>query len=136
MVRKPDGEGHAVLTVRTDDGDYILDNLSDAVQALGSDRLPLPQAPGHQPIRAAGCRSATATPRWSAPFSKPRCGRADERLGHSSIGITLDRKPGDPQSLFQFRVDGSVSQADLVHWPRRNPRTDAVKHHATGLRSF
>ena len=33
VVRKPDGEGHAVLTVRTDDGDYILDNMSDAVRA-------------------------------------------------------------------------------------------------------
>lgn len=27
VVRKPDGEGHAVLTVRTDKGDYVLDNL-------------------------------------------------------------------------------------------------------------
>lgn len=27
VVRKPDGEGHAVLTVRTDRGDFILDNL-------------------------------------------------------------------------------------------------------------
>jgi len=32
VVRKPDGEGHAVLTVRTDQGDYILDNLSDEVK--------------------------------------------------------------------------------------------------------
>jgi predicted transglutaminase-like cysteine proteinase len=32
VVRKPDGEGHAVLTVRTDKGDYILDNLSDNVK--------------------------------------------------------------------------------------------------------
>lgn len=32
VVRKPDGEGHAVLTVRTDKGDYILDNLTDAVR--------------------------------------------------------------------------------------------------------
>jgi len=32
VVRKPDGEGHAVLTVRSDDGDYVLDNLSDAVR--------------------------------------------------------------------------------------------------------
>ncbi len=31
VVRKPDGEGHAVLTVRTDRGDYILDNLTDEV---------------------------------------------------------------------------------------------------------
>jgi len=36
VVRKPDGEGHAVLTVRTDKGDYILDNLTDRV-ALWSD---------------------------------------------------------------------------------------------------
>lgn len=32
VVRKPDGEGHAVLTVRTSDGDYILDNLTDDVK--------------------------------------------------------------------------------------------------------
>ncbi|MGO4836235.1 transglutaminase-like cysteine peptidase [Rhizobiaceae sp. 2RAB30] len=32
VVRKPDGEGHAVLTVRTDKGDFILDNLSDRVR--------------------------------------------------------------------------------------------------------
>lgn len=32
VVRKPDGEGHAVLTVRTSVGDYILDNLVDDVK--------------------------------------------------------------------------------------------------------
>jgi predicted transglutaminase-like cysteine proteinase len=32
VVRKPDGEGHAVLTVRTDKGDYVLDNLNDKVK--------------------------------------------------------------------------------------------------------
>lgn len=32
VVRKPDGEGHAVLTVRTDRGDYILDNLLPEVR--------------------------------------------------------------------------------------------------------
>lgn len=32
VVRKPDGEGHAVLTVRTDRGDFVLDNLNDAVK--------------------------------------------------------------------------------------------------------
>jgi len=31
VVRKPDGEGHAVLTVRTDRGDLVLDNLRDEV---------------------------------------------------------------------------------------------------------
>lgn len=32
VVRKPDGEGHAVLTVRTDKGDLVLDNLTDKVK--------------------------------------------------------------------------------------------------------
>lgn len=32
VVRKPDGEGHAVLTVRSDGGDFVLDNLSDEVR--------------------------------------------------------------------------------------------------------
>ncbi|WP_173934537.1 transglutaminase-like cysteine peptidase [Chelativorans sp. Marseille-P2723] len=32
VVRKPDGEGHAVLTIRTDRGDYILDNLHSDVR--------------------------------------------------------------------------------------------------------
>ena len=32
VVRKPDGEGHAVLTVRTDKGDFVLDNLSGSVR--------------------------------------------------------------------------------------------------------
>lgn len=31
VLKKPDGEGHAVLTVRTDTGDLILDNLNDAL---------------------------------------------------------------------------------------------------------
>jgi predicted transglutaminase-like cysteine proteinase len=32
VVRKPDGEGHAVLTVRTSDGDFVLDNLNNDVK--------------------------------------------------------------------------------------------------------
>jgi predicted transglutaminase-like cysteine proteinase len=32
VVRKPDGEGHAVLTLRTSEGDYILDNLDNQVK--------------------------------------------------------------------------------------------------------
>lgn len=31
VVRKPDGEGHAVLTVRTNRGDFVLDNLTSKV---------------------------------------------------------------------------------------------------------
>ncbi|MFN3548316.1 MAG: transglutaminase-like cysteine peptidase [Mesorhizobium sp.] len=32
VVRKKNGEGHAVLTVRSDQGDFILDNLTDEVK--------------------------------------------------------------------------------------------------------
>lgn len=31
VLRKPDGEGHAILTVRTDKGDFVLDNLNEKV---------------------------------------------------------------------------------------------------------
>ncbi|MCU0789999.1 MAG: transglutaminase-like cysteine peptidase [Nitratireductor sp.] len=31
VVRQPNGDGHAVLTVRTDRADYVLDNLDDRV---------------------------------------------------------------------------------------------------------
>lgn len=33
VVRRPNGEGHAVLTVRTDRGDFILDNLTSQVRS-------------------------------------------------------------------------------------------------------
>lgn len=32
VVRKRDGEGHAVLTLRTSEGDFVLDNLDDRVR--------------------------------------------------------------------------------------------------------
>ena len=32
VVRKSDGEGHAILTVRTTGGDFVLDNLTDSVR--------------------------------------------------------------------------------------------------------
>ena len=32
VVRKPNGEGHAVLTLRTSDGDFVLDNLEDDIK--------------------------------------------------------------------------------------------------------
>lgn len=33
VVRQPNGDGHAVLTIRTDRGDYILDNLEGRILA-------------------------------------------------------------------------------------------------------
>ncbi|QFY62493.1 transglutaminase-like cysteine peptidase [Rhizobium grahamii] len=32
VVRKPDGEGHAILTLRTTKGDFVLDNLASTVK--------------------------------------------------------------------------------------------------------
>ena len=32
VVRLPNGEGHAILTVRTDRGDFVLDNLNDEIK--------------------------------------------------------------------------------------------------------
>lgn len=32
VVRRPNGEGHAVLTVRTDRADYVLDNLDNKIR--------------------------------------------------------------------------------------------------------
>ena len=52
-VRKPDGEGHAVLTVRTDEGDFILDNLSDTVKPW--------EATGYRYLKR---QSTTHTGRW------------------------------------------------------------------------
>ena len=54
VVRKPDGEGHAVLTVRTNKGDFVLDNLTDSVRQWDHDRLSLPEAPGERPHRPLG----------------------------------------------------------------------------------
>lgn len=53
VVRKPDGEGHAVLTVRTDNGDFILDNLSDTVKPW--------EATGYRYLKR---QSTTHTGRW------------------------------------------------------------------------
>jgi predicted transglutaminase-like cysteine proteinase len=53
VVRKPDGEGHAVLTVRTDRGDFVLDNLNDRVKPW--------EATGYRYLKR---QSTTHTGRW------------------------------------------------------------------------
>ena len=45
VVRDKKGEGHAVLTVKTDKGEFVLDNQNENVLRLDRDRLPLRQAP-------------------------------------------------------------------------------------------
>jgi predicted transglutaminase-like cysteine proteinase len=53
VVRKSDGEGHAVLTLRTNEGDFILDNLDDAVRSW--------EATGYRYLKR---QSTTHTGRW------------------------------------------------------------------------
>ena len=45
VVRDKKGEGHAVLTVKTDKGEFILDNQNPRSSCLVGHRLPLRQAP-------------------------------------------------------------------------------------------
>jgi predicted transglutaminase-like cysteine proteinase len=45
VVRDKKEEGHAVLTVTTDRGDYVLDNQTDGHPALVQDWLSFRQAP-------------------------------------------------------------------------------------------
>jgi predicted transglutaminase-like cysteine proteinase len=64
VVRKPDGESHAVLTVRTDEGDLVLDNLRKAV--LRGTRPDTATSSGRRAIIPdAGSPSSTATSRSS-----------------------------------------------------------------------
>ncbi|RWB34192.1 MAG: transglutaminase [Mesorhizobium sp.] len=60
VVRKKDGEGHAVLTVKTDKGDYVLDNLNDDVK-LWSET-------GYRFLKR---QSSTHTGRWVAILEHP-----------------------------------------------------------------
>ncbi|RWN67446.1 MAG: transglutaminase [Mesorhizobium sp.] len=60
VVKKKDGEGHAVLTVKTDKGDYVLDNLNDDVK-LWSET-------GYRFLKR---QSSTDTGRWVAILEHP-----------------------------------------------------------------
>jgi predicted transglutaminase-like cysteine proteinase len=55
VVLKPDGEGHAVLTVRTDRGDFILDNLAAEIRLWSE-----------TPYQYVKRQSASDTGRWVA----------------------------------------------------------------------
>jgi predicted transglutaminase-like cysteine proteinase len=60
VVKKKDGEGHAVLTVKTDKGDYVLDNLND--------ELKLWSETGYRFIKR---QSSKDTGRWVAILEHP-----------------------------------------------------------------
>ena len=104
VVRKPDGEGHAVLTVRTDQGDFILDNLNDAVKPWDATGYRYPQAAGDQPYRALGdhprrqhragrlgrlnpyvCTSEMSCPKWR-PLKPAYSSRLRQPLAGHAIG--------------------------------------------------
>jgi len=93
VVRKPNGEAHAVLTARTDKGDYILDNLSDAMRlwrdtdyryikrqaadnaGLWAEIAPPPGAPVAMAARRDNAAGLGATQAIAAPVPAPKPGR-------------------------------------------------------------
>ena len=85
IVRDLNGEGHAVLTVKTDRGDFVLDNLADDDPPLERDRLHLLQAPG------AGRPERLAEPR--------RRDRRAARRGGEPVGPRLKARLGDRLAL-------------------------------------
>ena len=46
IVRDLDGEGHAILTVKTDHGEFVLDNLTDEIRPWDATGYTFRQAPG------------------------------------------------------------------------------------------
>jgi predicted transglutaminase-like cysteine proteinase len=60
VVKKKDGEGHAVLTVKTDQGDYVLDNLNNDVKLWSKT--------GYRFLKR---QSSTDTGRWVAIRGHP-----------------------------------------------------------------
>ncbi len=60
VVRDKRGDGHAVLTVKTDRGEFILDNQNADVDALVGDRLPLRQAAVAVRSERLGCAGRSA----------------------------------------------------------------------------
>ena len=63
VVRKRDGEGHAILTLRTQRGEFILDNLDRRVVVWRDTPYRFLKRQS-SPIPADGTASKTATRRW------------------------------------------------------------------------
>ena len=54
VVKQANGEGHAVLMVRTDRGDLVLDNQVGSVDLWNAHALQVHQAPVARPMPASG----------------------------------------------------------------------------------
>ena len=67
IVRDLDGNGHTILTVKTDKGDLILDNMVEDDQVLGRDRLSLRQAAVAKRSERLGLRSVRRARRGPRP---------------------------------------------------------------------
>ena len=104
IVRDLNGEGHAVLTVKTDRGDFVLDNLSDEIRAMERHRLSVLQAPGPgrperlaQPRRRDRVRAGNGCvelERWL--FNRRR---ARSMSGVNPYTRIYDRRPGAVEAL-------------------------------------
>ena len=128
VVRKPDGEGHAMLTVRTDKGDFVLDNLTDAV-AVGPDRLPLPEAAGdrqHRPLGGhprrpgPGRRGPVTFPTYTMVVDSDRCDRVDRVPPTRSVATDDVVPPAKPRDKTVARENPAKK------WRQLPARSDIV----------
>ena len=78
VVRDEKGEGHAVLTARTVQGDYILDNKIEEVRVWNATPLPVRDAAVVSEPRGVGCARYPAGPAGDGPLG-PRANQ--QRIG-------------------------------------------------------
>ena len=140
VVRDKRGDGHAILTVKTDKGEYILDNQNDQNPALVGHRLPLRQAAvASRPEcvdcarRAAQCAGdghlalidqGVATPVTSPPLPVPRPGSRGRLFPRSRPHLFSGRRKAEIQFHFcQF----SHRCLRLAHSFRANASTGRLK---------
>ena len=113
VVRDRDGDGHAVLTVKTNKGDYILDNLTDRIR-LWSDT-------GYQFVE----RQSQSDPnQWVGP-ADPAAGSGVQDGTPKSENVSVVPKAVEwptwssvqvADASDQFNLD-SLSDSLLVKWP-------------------
>ena len=130
IVRDQDGEGHAVLTVKTDRGDFVLDNLTDEILPWNETgyRFIKRQAQDDPNVWLAMAGARPASPAATDSFSlfwgrfvsrsNPRVIPV-QRLAASTEFVLLQTKMGCFLQIdfFQFLALKTLATADPLHRP-------------------
>ena len=126
VVRDKKGDGHAVLTVKTDKGEFILDNQKRAGPALVRDRLPLRQAPVAERPERLGLarRHAPGRRHRHVTLMAPHPGLRKADHPHATPDRICMRPaplPGDrPPVFFLVEVERRESGVGVRSSPRRS----------------